>query len=127
MGIFSKAKTGSEAPTPVRPMESNKPYQEVVGESNYFAAIRALFPNQSPGEIFVDVQLVHDPRNKFDSNAIEIRAASGVVGFLPREVAAAYAPVLSQLQANSQVLETDDRVYGWIDNEWDTGKPIFKG
>jgi hypothetical protein len=127
MGIFSKSKTGSGGPTPVRPMESNRPIQEVVGESNYFAAIRALFPNQSPGEIFVDVQLVHDPRNRFDSNAVEVRAASGVVGFLPKEVAAVYSPILSQLQSKSQVLETDARVYGWIDNDWDTGKPIFKG
>jgi hypothetical protein len=40
------------------------------------------------------LQLVPDPKNPYDSNAIEIRTASGtaMAGFVPREVAAQVAP-----------------------------------
>jgi hypothetical protein len=40
------------------------------------------------------LQLVPDPKNPYDPNAIEIRTASGIVmaGFVPREIAAQVAP-----------------------------------
>lgn len=127
MGLFSKSKSSGAQSTPVRPFESNKPHQQVVGESNYFAAIQGLYPPGGSGEMTVDVSLIHDPRNKYDSNAVEVRAATGVVGFLPREDAVTYAPILAQLQANGAYLVTDARIYGWIDEDWDSGKPTFKG
>ena len=127
MSIFSRSQSNSPQFTPVRPFESYRPHQEVVGESNYIPAIQALFAHQPGGEIVVDVQVVHDPSNRFDSNAVEIRAHSGVLGFLPREDAAIYAPILRQLQTNHQILTTDARVYGRFDREWDTGKPTFIG
>ncbi len=127
MGIFGKQESRIDQRTPVRPFESNKPYQQVVGESNYFAAIQALYPTGGSGEIAVDVSLIHDPRNRYDKNAVEVRAATGLLGFLPREDAITYAPILAQLQANGAYLVTDARVYGWVDEDWDSGKPIFKG
>lgn len=127
MGIFGKQKSTADQCVPVRPFESNKPYQQVVGESNYFAAIQALYPTGGSGEMTADVSLIHDSRNKFDKNAVEVRAATGLLGFLPREDAVTYAPILAQLQAAGAHLVTDARVYGWIDEDWDSGKPTFKG
>ena len=127
MGLFSNGKSKVDQGVPVRPFEANKPFQQVVGESNYFAAIQGLYPAGGSGEMTVDVSLNHDPRNKYDKNAIEVRASTGLLGFLPREDAVSYAPILAQLQANGAYLVTDARIYGWVDEDWDSGKPIFKG
>ena len=127
MGLFSKSKPSTTASTPVRPFEEGWPSQQVVGESNYNPAIQGLFPPGGSGEITVDVSLIHDPRNKYDSNAVEVRAATGLVGFLPREDAITYAPILAQLQANGAYLVTNARVYGWLDEDWESGKPVFRG
>lgn len=127
MAIFGKSKSTGVDSTPVRPWGGDRAYQDVVGESNYFGAIQALYPPGGIGEIAVDVSVVHDPRNKFDSNAVEVRASTGVVGFIPREDAAVFAPILAQLQANNMYIVTGARVYGWVDEDWDSGKPIFKG
>ena len=127
MGLFSKSKPNAALNTPVRPFEVGKPSQQVVGESNYNPAIQGLFPAGGSGEITADVSLIHDPHNKYDSNAVEVRAATGLVGFLPREDAVTYAPILAQLQAHGAYIVTDARVYGWIDEDWESRKPVFRG
>lgn len=127
MGSSSKGSSTGRATTPVRPFEQNKPFQEVAGESHHFAAIQGLFPPGGSGEITADVNLIHDPGNKFDKNAVEVRGATGLLGFLPREDAAIYAPILAQLQANGAHLVTDALVYGWLDEDWESGRHIFRG
>jgi collagen type III alpha len=90
---------------------------DIVGESQYGAAIRALLPKSLKGdgaEVHVPVSLVHDPNNRHDSNAIEVRASSGVIGFLSRENAARYAPVLASLQRNGRIATTQARIWGRV-------------
>ncbi|GAA3388856.1 HIRAN domain-containing protein [Cryptosporangium minutisporangium] len=74
--------------------------QEVVGESHHVAAIRRLFGPVLPddgADIEVPALLLPNPNNRYDRNAIEVRCESGLVGHLPREDAARYAPVLTEL------------------------------
>lgn len=101
--------------------------QDVVGESNYFPAIGSLFPSGGSGEIAVEVTLAHEPKNKYDKNAVAVVAGTGTLGYLPREDAAIYAPIISQIQANAAYLVVNARIFGWVDNDWDTGKQILKG
>ena len=42
----------------------------------------------------IPVNLVRNPDNKYDSNAIEVRSLGGMLGHLPREVAAQLAPLI---------------------------------
>lgn len=48
-----------------------------------------VFRNRQ-GDIFV--QLVRNPNNKYDQNAIEVRLNNDMLGHLPREIAAELAP-----------------------------------
>jgi Protein of unknown function (DUF2510)/HIRAN domain len=90
---------------------------DVVGESHHSAAIRALLPSGRQGdsgrEVEVAVVLRHDPNNQYDRNAVEVRAPTGLVGYLPREAAARYAPTLSGLQAQGWSPTTTARVWGY--------------
>lgn len=61
--------------------------------------------------ITTPVYLVHVEDNRFDRNAVEVRAAAGLLGFLPRNEARRYAPVLDDLQRRGQVVEADARVW----------------
>lgn len=42
------------------------------------------------------VQLVRNPENKFDKNAIEVRHRGAMLGHLPKKVAARIAPLMDQ-------------------------------
>lgn len=102
---------------------------DVVGESHYTQELRALLPKKlsSEGaEVTVPVTVVHDPGNKYDKNAVEIRASSGVIGFLGREDAARYAPALDAIQAEGLTAGTMARVWGSYREEWDSkAKKLF--
>ncbi len=127
MGLFGKSQKSTGERTPVKVWGMGRANQNVVGESNYFSAIGALFPPGGSGEITIDVTLAHEPKNRYDSNAVAVVARTGTVGYLPREDAAIYAPIIAQLQSNSAYLVVSARIYGWMDSDWDTGKPVFKG
>jgi hypothetical protein len=103
---------------------------EVVGESHHAREIRALLPKgdlTDGTEMIVSVSLVHTQNNPHDRNAVEVRAATGLVGFLGREEAARYAPVLSALQQGGQTASTSARVWGYNQENWDSGKKEFVG
>src|SRR5689334_20310849 len=75
---------------------------EVAGESHYARAIRGLFgKNLKAGgtEIEMTAQLIPEPRNKHDLNAVGVWVGGVQVGYLPREEAARYVSVLSGLTA----------------------------
>lgn len=95
------------------------PDTDVVGESNYADAIRALLPRvtEAGSETTVTVWLVHNPANPYDSNAVEVRGACGLMGYLSREDAARYALVLDGLQRRGLVAATTARVWGRVDHE----------
>lgn len=82
-------------------------FQEVAGESNYQAdLVRALAdaPRREDGGVreWVTAVLVPEPMNKYDKNAVQVQVpdssgVAGVVGYLPREDAAAYQKVLGRI------------------------------
>lgn len=91
--------------------------RDIVGESHYSSAIRALLPRELDDggvEAITPVTIVHNPTNEHDKNAVEARASSGLLGFLSKEEARDFAPVLAVLQANGRVAGTTARLYGYL-------------
>lgn len=89
--------------------------QEVAGESHYAKEIRGLFGTEydSAGcELMLTVQLVPEPSNKHDSNAVSVQFNGTTVGYLPREDAARYVQVLSALVAEGRIPQVTARVWG---------------
>ncbi|MCA0331084.1 MAG: DUF2510 domain-containing protein [Actinobacteria bacterium] len=132
MGLFNRGRgdnaTGGLLVTPV--WGQGWENLDVVGESNYYDAIRALLPtslSESGEEAIVQVLLIREPNNKYDRNAIAVRADTGTVGYLPKEDARRYAPVLDALAANGRVAQTAARVWGCIREDWDTTRKSFMG
>lgn len=76
--------------------------QAVVGESHYQPALRAATGGRKAGSwddhIAVKAQLVPEPKNKFDRNAVAVHVGGRTVGYLPVEVAVEYQPVLLGLR-----------------------------
>ena len=68
-------------------------YQEVVGESFYQPAIKAAQESYGRAQI---AQLVREPRNKHDRNAVAVRLAGSTVGHIPANEAVEWHHVLSQ-------------------------------
>jgi len=103
---------------------------EAVGESHHAREIRALLPTRDLAdgtEIIVPVGVVPTPNNPHDRNALEVRAATGLVGFLSREDAIGYAPALASLQQSGWTASTSARVCGHDQENWDTRKKEFVG
>lgn len=96
------------------------PAQQVAGESHYVAQLRKVTRSLGggrEGEVMTDAVLVPDPRNRFDSNAVQVLIDGQQVGNLPREDAAAYAPVLRPLLDRSQALQVPCRL--WWGSDYD--------
>lgn len=68
-------------------------YQEVVGESFYQPAIKAAKDSYGRAQI---AQLVREPKNKHDRNAVSVRLAGSTVGHIPAGEAVEWHYVLSQ-------------------------------
>jgi len=68
-------------------------YQEVVGESFYQPAIKAAQESYGRAQI---AQLVREPKNKHDRNAVAVRLAGSTVGHIPAGEAVGWHHVLSQ-------------------------------
>ncbi|MBS2938377.1 DUF2510 domain-containing protein [Nocardioides sp. J2M5] len=117
---------------PLSPWSEKLAYQEIVGESFHqeaFRAIAAEYGQRSVPDHGYEVPeavaaIVADPDNKFDPNAIAVWVGGRhLVGHLPRNVAAEYAPKLETLESGSY-LQVPARV--WIGrDDWDreTGEP----
>lgn len=91
---------------------------EVAGESHHQAEIRQLFGRRdlSYGAEFAGVaQLVPEPGNRFDRHAVRVEVEGKLVGYLPKEVAATYAPVLSRVVRGGAHPQCGVRV--WADND----------
>lgn len=92
------------------------PQVDVVGESHYKESLRSLFPAKLPADgsqsIDTTALLLPEPTNKHDPNAVMVLVQGKQVGYLAREDAARYAPVLNQLiRANLQP-ETSCNIWG---------------
>ncbi|MET8153680.1 HIRAN domain-containing protein [Actinoplanes sp. NPDC049668] len=93
---------------------------DVVGESHYTRSIRGLLGadlKADGAEIVTTVQLVPDPQNKFDRNAVGVWAGSRQLGHLSRDDASRYAPVLSVLVAEGWAPQVPARIWAsqWSD------------
>ena len=101
------------------------PHQEVVGESNYAKQIRTLFGRQydpAGTELMLTAQLVPEPDNKHDRNAVSVRINGMTVGYLPREDAARYAWALSGIVAQGYVPQVTARVWGGERTDYDVDR-----
>jgi hypothetical protein len=133
MGLFNSKKGGAHGEQTVLFDvwgQRGWPNIEVVGESHHAREIRALLPSRIDGEgteAIVPVSLVHNPGNPHDRNAIEVRASTGLLGYLSREDAARYAPILATMQQNGLTAATTARVWGYDQENWDSGREEFVG
>lgn len=105
------------------------PSVDIVGESFHGDAIRALLPTVggAGNEVNVPVFLRHEADNPHDRNAVEVRAATGQLGYLGRDDAARYAATIAAFHQRGLVPTTLARVWGREDEDWNTGKPRFFG
>jgi collagen type III alpha len=101
---------------------------EVAGEAHYAKQLRSLFGGefqQHGTEIEVTVQLVPEPANRHDRNAVGVWAGPLQLGYLPRDDAARYAGVLSGLVARGWVPQVAARVWGSEWSDGDAGRTSF--
>lgn len=71
------------------------PSLDVAGESQYRAAIEQAVGRRPEGhQDVIDAALVWEPRNRYDPNAIAVQIQGRTCGYLPREVAERYRPVM---------------------------------
>lgn len=92
--------------------------QEVVGELRHERAIRSLFVDPIPArgaDLDTVADLVPEFDNRFDPYPVGVRVGGRVVGYLPREDAQYYHPVLADLIA--QGLQPRVPCHVWA-SEW---------
>jgi collagen type III alpha len=94
----------------------------VAGESNYTDAIRRLLGDRV-GPDWTELKalghLVPEPTNKHDANAVQVFIGGRLGGYLPREDAARYAPVLSNLVAQGYLPQVSAEVRGAIVDDYE--------
>lgn len=81
--------------------------QEVAGESFYerdFKKLENYIKQVDPGEDEVVCQLVPNPNNKHDKNAVQVRAGDLQLGHLPKETAAEIQQEIISMGGLVQVL-----------------------
>jgi hypothetical protein len=90
------------------------PSQNVVGESQYGPALQKIgrrLGGGPEGEAMTTAVLVPEPQNKYDPNAVAVNVDGATVGYLPREHAASYSPVLLALAATGVAVSVPARVW----------------
>lgn len=97
MGLFSKKK--AEPRVALVGGDGSFSFSDVVGESNYRQALKALISEgtdqeRENGEVFRDAFLVPEPTNTFDKNAIQVRIAEHLVGYIAKTRTAEFHPVI---------------------------------
>jgi len=97
----------------------------VVGESFHSATFLALAGGDRTrnGEREGTAFLVAEPENRFDSNAVGVWVPEGQVGYIPKDVAAAWQEIALALRSRQQVLTVPCWIgWGpgpeWGDNVW---------
>jgi collagen type III alpha len=106
------------------------PHADIAGESHHAAAIRGLFGDDfkpDGTEITVTGTLEPEPTNRHDRNAVAVRAGGALLGYLPRDDAAQYAPVLSALTASGWSPQVTARVWGSEWGDYDDRRTTFHG
>lgn len=101
MGLFGKKK--KELKLALLGGDGKFSFKEVVGESNYKPALRKLISEgtkqeRESGEVFRDAFLVPEPTNTFDKNAIQVRIAEHVVGYIAKTRTADIHTVIAEVK-----------------------------
>lgn len=101
MGLFSKNK--KEPKFALLGGDGNYSFNEVVGESNYKSALKKLISEgtqqeRDNGEVFRDAFLVPEPTNPFDKNAIQVRIAEHLVGYISKTRTAEFHGIISEVK-----------------------------
>lgn len=108
-------KPSSRRPIAYRPPGNLWASTDVMGESHYKRAIGKALGRLRDGEdreVEVDAALVPEPKNRYDPNAIAIHIGGEVVGYLSREDAAVWSPVVLRVTAAGGILSPKARVWG---------------
>lgn len=98
------------------------PNVDVVGESYRSDEIRALFPRligPNDREVVGIAQLLPEPTNRFDPTAVNVVVAGRHVGYLAKEVAATYFPILMRLVQRGFTPVTPCRIFGYETRDWE--------
>jgi hypothetical protein len=118
-------RTAAPTGVAVAPWAKANSWQNVVGESNYDAAFRALLQRNRPprGDYGAEMNglpaaVVADPGNPYDQSAVAVWVQGEHVGFLPRDAAASYYPALADLAERGEYLQVEARVWAY-DEEGD--------
>ncbi|UWZ37057.1 HIRAN domain-containing protein [Dactylosporangium roseum] len=72
-------------------------------------------------------QLIPEPANRYDPNAVRVVCAGHTVGYLPREQAKRYSPVLAVLIGQGWTPQVGARVWGREDEDWEGRDRRFVG
>ncbi len=137
MGLWNRLPGRSAASTPTRPAVqaavtwAKRPTiapggeQHVVGESNYQAALEHAAGGRTPdgcATSLVAAQLVREPRNRYDRNAVRVDIAGQVVGYLPRADAPRYHQLVTALWEQGVAATCWARLTGgWDRGPYDQG------
>ena len=104
---------------------SGWPNVDVVGEHAYSKAIRsALHASKAPVAVGrdresegVQVELVAEPDNPFDENAISVRWRNQVLGYLSREDAIRYSQPIRRIIASGLIAASTARIWAYDGGE----------
>lgn len=129
--VFKEGEAVGELRSPflVLKAEPRKSLQGVVGEQHYTDNIYQALPGISAEELAAwsrraKFELVAEPENAYDSNAVAVLLNGYHSGYLPREDAASVRDVLDGLAEMVVVRIVGDAVIGLGQNV-DSGGPLF--
>ena len=122
-----RAARTSEPPPPTRSRRATEDAWcdlPIVGESNYQQALSDLCGGHSRGghQLHARAELVPEPSNRYDENAVRVDIDGRTVGYLKRDHAARYVKRLLEDGRSGEVLNV--RAYitgGWRTNQHDEG------
>lgn len=123
MGLFGKKKQ-SEPRLAMVEGDGTYSFKDVVGESNYRQALKALISEgteveRDNGEVYRHAYLVPEPTNAFDKNAIQVRMGEYVVGYIAKGRTAEFHPVIKQAKNQGCDYLVVPAVIGWNPNSAD--------
>lgn len=97
------------------------PRVEVAGEFYHQAEIRSLLPPdvaEGGVEVETTAHLIPEPTNEYDRHAVRVEVQGRLIGYLPKEVAPGYGPVLGALVERGLAPTTACRIWAYERDEW---------
>lgn len=86
----------------------------VAGESHYQEALQELTGTDGTTELRVKTEavLVPEPSNVHDTNAVMVQVDGRLVGYLPRQSAVGYAPMVAAVEARGRSAACEAMIAG---------------